>query len=373
MDIARPLMASEYRLVTQYNAIRERLLSRATSNQLSKTLACWVLPSDRRLPLAFLGRTLDDLLHKPFEELISTPGVGQKKLDGLIKLLERADSGFSRGAEDRSTQLNEEIADFEKGWQGADQFDATNVSEGLWARWRDSVKRYHLEEETLGHLAPSLERLPRVLWHTPLNAYCDLTLAEIRQLKTHGEKRVAAVLEVFYELHTALAGLGFPRSLAVRVRQRVIDQVEYWLMAAMQRAEIPSGHELIRQIVVPLAAQVRNDLGEFVGGLVDDRLALSGREATVRQTACTLGLTRARIYQLLADASEVIAIRWPEGPYLVTSLADRIRSQPHDACDYDGFFSAVELLFGHKRSQSTESSVAQEEEAENAADCRRAG
>lgn len=351
MEFSRPLLVAEYRLVSRFNELRERLLATAPAEKLAKPLACWALPEDRRLPLAFMGRTLDSLLATPFEVLLATPGVGQKKMVSLITLLERAEMALMAPA---NPQPESVPAATSANAYDPDHFDAALVSEAMWERWRDCVKRYHLEEETLGRLAPSLERLPRVLWNTPLNAYCDITLAQIRQLKTHGDKRVAAVLEVFYELHKALSDVGSPGSLAVRVQPRVIDQIEYWLLAAMHRPELPTAEEINRHVVVPLSWQIRNDLGEFVGQLVDDRLGLTGRESSVRQTASTLGLTRARIYQLLADSAQVIAIRWPEGQYLMSYLAERVRAEAPNDPGYQQLFAAMDLLYPHRRAHGIE-------------------
>lgn len=351
MDLSRPLLVAEYRLVSQFNELRDRILSTATQDQLAKPLGCWALPDDRRLPLAFMGRSLGALLETPFVDLLSTPGVGQKKITSLITLLERAEVAMQHRGAGEQQPAHDSALLAESSPTELRQFDPSLVSELMWERWRDCVKRYHLEDETLGRMAPSLDRLPRVLWSTPLNAYCDLTLSQIRELKTHGEKRVAAVLEVFFELHKALADLGSPGNLAVRVQPRLVDQVESWLLAVMHKSELPSPAELNRHLIVPLSSQIHNDLGEFVGGLVDDRLQLSGRESSVRQTARTLGLTRARIYQLLADAAQVMAIRWPEGQFLMTFLSGRIRAEPNADSNYQSFFAAMELLFPHRRGQ----------------------
>ena len=88
-------------------------------------------------------------------------------------------------------------------------------------------------------ICPSLDRLPRVLWNTPLGTYTELTLAQIRQLKTHGEKRVAAVLEVFAELHAVLSRLGSPGNLAVRIVPKFASQLEHWTLVASQHQPSP--------------------------------------------------------------------------------------------------------------------------------------
>ena len=55
-------------------------------------------------------------------------------------------------------------------------FDATIVSEALWTNWCDTVHRFGLGPEKLGRLAPSLQALPTVIWHTRLEDYSDRSL-----------------------------------------------------------------------------------------------------------------------------------------------------------------------------------------------------
>ncbi|MBX7073146.1 MAG: hypothetical protein K1X71_08350 [Pirellulales bacterium] len=355
MQPQRSSLVTEYRLQSRFEELRDRLLGSPRQERLQQPLAYWTLPHDRRLPLAFMSRNLHELLNTPFDALIATPGVGQKKMVALVHLLERAESNLD--GESGTYPIDEALAALDSELSADSTveagFAADRVSESAWSLWRDSVKRYHLEEETLGRFAPSLERLPRVLWHTTLNAYCDLSLGEIRGLKTHGEKRVAAVLEVFHELYALLSGLGTMSHLAIRLQPRLAGQVENWLLAALERSEPPCPAELDRQLLTPLAAQVRGDLGELVGDLVDDRLGLSGHEASVREKAAALGLTRARLYQLLADAAEVIAVRWPEGQYLAQHLAGKLRSQGADLGEYERFFAAVDLFFPSRHVNGT--------------------
>ena len=68
---------------------RQALLETPNDERLERTLAYWVLPADRRLPVAFLDRTLGDILSCSLDELLATPGVGQKKIGGLMTLLLR--------------------------------------------------------------------------------------------------------------------------------------------------------------------------------------------------------------------------------------------------------------------------------------------
>src|SRR6478609_1444893 len=89
--MARKAISNDrYRLIGTYERFRKSLIERPDDGRLDKALSYWVLPTDRRLPIAFLDRSLRDLLSQPFEELISTPGVGHKKILGFFDLLKRA-------------------------------------------------------------------------------------------------------------------------------------------------------------------------------------------------------------------------------------------------------------------------------------------
>ncbi|MGD9646861.1 MAG: hypothetical protein AB7U73_14190 [Pirellulales bacterium] len=380
MQLNRTSSIAEFRLNSRFGELRDQLRDERFASRLEKPLAFWALPKDRRLPLAFMGRTVHDLLATPFEDLLATPGVGEKKIQSLLDLLDRVALDPSPGEQDApaapviAQRPVEETCPVEPNGS----FNAVAVSEALWSLWCQTVERYGLGQETLGRFAPSLERLPRVLWHTPLSTYSHLTLSEIRALKTHGEKRVAAVLEVFHELYQVLSRLGPPGHLSVRIVPRVANAIEEWLLAMLDRPELPSSNELFEHVVLPLVAQVRIDAGEPIAHLVEERLGIVGDGSSVRQTARNLGLTRARIYQLLADVGEIVSVRWPEGQYLVGHLVDRLHHQHQDEPIHDRLLTAMELFFpGHRSAVATseagEGVDGSGSDDETAAEHRRAG
>src|SRR3989304_7959192 len=99
IPMARKAISNDrYRLVGTYERLRKSLLSQPDDGRLDKALSYWVLPTDRRLPIAFLDRTLRDLLSRPLDELMATPGVGQKKVLGFFDLLKRAAKATSPDA-----------------------------------------------------------------------------------------------------------------------------------------------------------------------------------------------------------------------------------------------------------------------------------
>lgn len=341
MQLDKSTAVMDYKLVTAYESLRKRLLNAKFNDRLDKPLAFWAIASDRRLPLAFMGRTLRDLLNTPFDELFATAGIGQKKIRTFLMLLNRAAQPKPIGA-----LVNEEeayvdtAADAAKEQSGA--VPASLVSEALWVRWRATARKYRMEEEPLGRFAASLLEMPRVVWYKPLGEYVDLSLQEIRSLRTHGEKRVRAVLDVFGNLHHILFNLDPEGPLAVRVVPRLLIPVENWVVHWLTNAGIPSKRELQTSLVEPLLEQVRIDAGAPIAKLAENRL--QSQSGSVRRAAYRMGLTRARVYQLLSEASEVLILRWPAGPALCAQLRAKMEAAGADRALLAWFDLAIELL-----------------------------
>ena len=190
--------ARDYKLASSFETVRNLLLQDKFRDRLSKPLAYWALPNDRRLPLAFLNRSIGDLINTPFEELTATPGVGQKKISSLVKLLMRATKdqpptvpfGLSELSDQEQVRID-----------AGSEFNPSLVSEALWSEWTAVVRKLELGDETLGRVAESLSSMPTVIWTKKLSDYENLTLSQIRGLRTHGEKRVQCVMRVFHRVY----------------------------------------------------------------------------------------------------------------------------------------------------------------------------
>lgn len=339
----------DYKILSSFQSLRKTLLDDKFADRLEKPLAYWAMPNDRRLPLAFLGRTLRDLLATPFEELAATPGIGQKKISCLVKLLSRATKdhppvapfGLSDLAEGRSRSSS------------ADRlrratcipFDPAVVSEAHWTDWRETVHRHGLGHEKLGRFAPTLQALPTVIWHTPLEFYLSYSLAEIRQLKTHGEKRVRVVLEVFHLIHEMICASPPGEHLALRIVPKFVEPIERWIALALSRSELPATDEIRQELSLPLLEQIRIDAGDTIYELSHARLGVEGAAHSVRHQAKQLGVTRARVYQLLEDCGKVMNVRWPEGKYLLTALESKFNTLPAPADDWTLYQATVDLFF----------------------------
>jgi len=320
--MARKAISNDrYRLVGTYERLRKNLVDRPDDGRLDKALSYWVLPTDRRLPIAFLDRPLRELLGQPFDELIATPGVGHKKILGFFDLLKRAAKASTPDAPFGLS--NPEAARKQPKTTPTGGFDATIVSESLWSQWCETVSRYDFGHEKLGRLAPTLQLLPTVIWHSRLDDYCGRSLADIRSLKTHGEKRLNAILEVFCTVHEALATATLQENIDILLVPRFVPPMTRWLIETVARPDLPPVDEIHKHIVKPMVHQIKIDLGDQVAGLAATRLCLDDNAPSVKQQAETIGVTRARVYQLLEDCAKVMDVRWPEGRWLFAPLASR--------------------------------------------------
>ena len=104
--------ADRFKLINTFQALRKTILQKESSGDLEKPLAYWALPGDRRLPLAFLGRSLKDLMNVSFDDLAATPGIGQKKIGSLIRLLARGEETSSPRLTARSRDRRRSSSDW---------------------------------------------------------------------------------------------------------------------------------------------------------------------------------------------------------------------------------------------------------------------
>ena len=357
--MARKAISNDrYRLIGTYERLRKSLVERPDDGRLDKALSYWVLPTDRRLPIAFLDRPLRDLLSQPFDDLMATPGVGHKKILGFFDLLKRAskaatpDAPFGMPSQDAAKRAKQPAVP-------TTGFDASIVSESLWSQWCETVHRYNLGPEKLGRLAPSLQSLPTVIWHSRLEEYSDRSLAEIRSLKTHGEKRVNAILEVFCTIHEALATATLQETIDLVIVPRFVPPISRWLMEVVGQPDLPPVDELHKHIVKPMINQIKIDLGDQVAGLATARLCLDENSPSVKQQAETIGVTRARVYQLLEDCAKVMDVRWPEGRWLFAPLATRFGSSDPETIGL--IHGIVDLFYPAERPAGTPTTEDQEE------------
>jgi hypothetical protein len=124
---------------------------------------------------------------------------------------------------------------------------------------------------------------------------------------------VAVVLEVFHTIHEMLDHIDPQGDLAVRRAPRTIVAAEECMAEARARSFPPTREELEKQLVEPILQQLTIDAGETIAGLARGRLGVGAEAESVRNQSKALGVTRARVYQMLEECHNVMNIRWPDG------------------------------------------------------------
>jgi hypothetical protein len=171
-------------------------------------------------------------------------------------------------------------------------------------------------------------------WAQPLLHYTASSAAAIRQMKSHGDKRVHVIFKVFHDLHRQLEHLPHDGNIAVRPTPRFAQEMEGWLIKAATGEQLPDRQAIRRRIAAPLMKQVEVDLSEEVQQLCAGRLGLHGASRRATNLAQSFGFTRVRVYQLLDTCAKAFAVRWPEGRYHLAALAARYHladPEPHEA------------------------------------------
>lgn len=392
-NILKTASAQRYALRAEFEEQIRLVAERLRPEERARPLAFWALPRDRRLPYALLSMSLQRLLDSSFYDLLATPGIGPKKMESLLMLLQRAlddqaalsvirsttagviahgDSStgvaVTRGSHEshaahlQSAEASPACDAFDGQALSLDEsppppldvsFDPLAVSESQWEACRQTVLRHQLEHETLGKLAPCLRGLPTVIWKTSIETYLPLSLTEMRALKTHGEKRVGSVLEVFMTIHQLLMDVVAHPLYTLRIQPRFVAPVDQWLRGMfVEPGWTPHLQDLRQQIALPLLNQIAHDAGETVHRLACGRLGIETEPEQVRDLAAGLGVSRARIYQLLMMCTQIMDVRWPEGRWMIGELVRRCRSiQVDDGCAH--FCETLRhLLFSDRQSSS---------------------
>jgi hypothetical protein len=341
----RSISTEDFALKTRFEDMVSRLVD-TPAGQLDLPIAHWAVASDRRLPFALLGHTVRQITRASYDNLLATPGVGRKKFASLVMLLQRISESAEAPTEPvaiapvAAIALHQEV------------FDSELVSQVMWAEWQETVRRHHLENEALGRLAPSLQTLPTVIWSKQLGEYLRYTIDELRSLKTHGDKRVTAVLEVFHVVHSILADSTRSTRVLAQLTPAFVPPIEYWWHSVLSNEELPSVQDIRQHLALPLLNQIERDAGETVHRLAAGRLGIEAFPEGVRDQALELGVTRARIYQLLETCGDVMRVRWPTGRWMFKLLIQKVQSHAGDSEALDLLESLQGLLYPTRRAHA---------------------
>ena len=106
----------------------------------------------------------------------------------------------------------------------------------------------------------------------------------------------------------------------------------------------PSNDSVRESLAKPLIDQVNIDCGETISRLAEGRLGIHGAAQSVKAQSKRMGITRARIYQLLEQCQQAMNLRWPNGRLLLTFALEKMETH-HPAPGGLGLLEAVADLF----------------------------
>jgi hypothetical protein len=179
----------------------------------------------------------------------------------------------------------------------------------------------------------------------------------MRALKTYGEKRVTAVLEIFSAVHAILIPVACHSHLAVRIQPRFAWELENWVSDQLASSRTAELEAIRRRLVEPLLAQVQIDGGDPLRELLEQRLGWSGNETSIRSLASNMDLTRARVYQLLEEIHTMMQVRWSAGRRTCLQLDRRLARHRDGSAELAYLRRVTELFFPDREEAGSSNSA----------------
>ena len=108
-------------------------------------------------------------------------------------------------------------------------------------------------------------------------------------MKTHGEKRVRTILEVFHSVHKVLSHSEVESHLTVRLIPKFVLPLEHWIAATSESRKIPSTDDVASSLVRPLLDQIQIDVGTTLVRLAEGRFEPARRHSNRSPAIATHG------------------------------------------------------------------------------------
>ena len=167
MKLSKTASVEELQVISRFESLRKILLSEQYATP-EKPLAYWALPTDRRLPLAFLGARLEDLLQRA---VLRTVRHARDRTEENVLFCQTAGPGGQHRplrTADRPDRTCPTRRVRQQRRRGARR--RLQPGHGFGSRLEPMAGergKHGLGHEMLGRFAPSLRNMTRVIWNTP--------------------------------------------------------------------------------------------------------------------------------------------------------------------------------------------------------------
>lgn len=180
----------------RFKAASQLLETHKHDPMLDWPLRRWLQLDDRHLPAAWLDQTLRMMLQTPFAEIAEMRGIGEKKLEKLFAVIDRArnaigcdrgDDFFNvdetrRGSAGEGSRFSSRAAR-DAHFLGAAQTPVWELNDRDWDSIVQLVRHHYLEDFALGRFTSSLRELHRSLWEERLYTFTQRRFSELIRLR----------------------------------------------------------------------------------------------------------------------------------------------------------------------------------------------
>lgn len=309
----------------RFQKAQQVLLDALSTHERMRKLHSWTSSTDKFVPGRLLDTPLQVLLDLSLDEIDEMKGVGPRKVEVLVTVLER----IAAGAVLHGTRNDSDPQPAVAGpGTPADVATSERVTPAEWDVWCAAIREHEINEAPLGHVAHCLLDVPKGLHEIPLSRFTDRPLREAERMEGVGPHRFREVVRIIGSVARILQHVPPHCGLTVQVRPSNIATACFWLEKVLCEDTGLTADDLREGLVVPLLRQIQCDLGEEIAELVTDRLGLRGQIETLEALAQKRNVSRARIGQLTGRCPRVLNLRWPEASHALGRLASLLSRHP---------------------------------------------
>lgn len=325
----------------------------------TKPLSRWVKPGDRYFPSVLTTKTLREVVETGIGGLRQVRGIGLRKLETLMAVIERAVQDIELYIENEtlaSSQLTDEPGqqrlDPIKTWPHPlslnwsttaeiEKFDGAVVDKVFvelsgdeWTTICQAIQQAGFATYTFGRVVRSHRKFVARYLNKSVATVTDLSFEEFMEFKrTKPTLAMKSFGEIFRLARIGAIGEREP-TYSFHLTAGPIGRAAKWAEHVLGGSDVPEYRSIGKQLLLPLIEQVKIDLGTRTVKMLKRRIGYLRKPETLSQIAAPLELTRERVRQILKTVRRSINLRWPDGKSAVQRIYQKCidTQQPARSC-----------------------------------------